>query len=193
MAEVEVAPLRSLDDFLLRTATFQIPNFKNLDKWANRVMNNLLYYQTNYFVMATLVFLVIGVIYPTEMICGMFAISIAFSLFYYVTNTKRSAIHFKEEHPFISLAVIFSGGYFIVYVFGAVIVFLFGIALPLLLIIIHASLRLRNFKNKLTNRIETVGLRRTPMGIFLEALGQEPETTVIAAASDSWTGRFGKS
>ncbi|XP_022250987.1 PRA1 family protein 3-like, partial [Limulus polyphemus] len=152
-------------------------------------------------------------IHPAKMLCGMIAISVAFGLFYYVTNTKRSATRFKQDHPVISLTVIFSGGYFIVYMLGAVIVFLFGIGLPLLLMIIHASMRSRNLRNKLTNKIETVGLRKTPMGVFLEALGQEPDLAVkteleitsrlsqalkrIAAVTDSpsisWAGRFGKS
>jgi len=40
---------------------------------------------------------------------------------------------------------------------------------------IHASMRLRNVKNKLVNKIEVIGLKRTPMGLFLEALGMEQE------------------
>lgn len=40
---------------------------------------------------------------------------------------------------------------------------------------VHASLRLRNIKNKFVNKMEGIGLKRTPMGIFLEELGFEPE------------------
>lgn len=40
---------------------------------------------------------------------------------------------------------------------------------------IHASLRLRNLKNKLENKIEGIGLKRTPMGIVLDALEQQEE------------------
>lgn len=57
---VEIAPLRSLDDFLLESARFQVPNFKDLDKWGNRVFNNLIYYQTNYFLMAAVLFTLVG-------------------------------------------------------------------------------------------------------------------------------------
>ena len=42
-------------------------------------------------------------------------------------------------------------------------------------ILIHASLRMRSIKNKITNKMEYVGLKRTPMGIILEGLGQEQE------------------
>lgn len=41
---------------------------------------------------------------------------------------------------------------------------------------IHASLRLRNLKNKLENKMEGIGLKRTPMGIVLDALEQQEET-----------------
>jgi hypothetical protein len=58
--EVEISPLRSLDDFLLESARFQIPNFKDLEKWGNRVIKNLLYYQTNYFVLAVVIFILVG-------------------------------------------------------------------------------------------------------------------------------------
>lgn len=39
------------------------------------------------------------------------------------------------------------------------------------MIFLHASLRLRNLKNKVTNKIEMIGISRTPMGFILEQLG----------------------
>ena len=42
-------------------------------------------------------------------------------------------------------------------------------------VLLHASLRLRNIRNKITNRMESVGLRRTPMGLFLDELGMESD------------------
>lgn len=89
MNEIELAPLRTLDDFILGSARFQIPNYKDLEKWGNRVVNNLLYYQTNYFLMALVVFLLVGVLHPTQMLFGTIAIGVAFGLFCYFTNTKR--------------------------------------------------------------------------------------------------------
>lgn len=58
--DVEIAPLRPLDDFLLDSARFQIPNFKDLEKWGNRVTSNLLYYQSNYFLLASAIFVIVG-------------------------------------------------------------------------------------------------------------------------------------
>jgi hypothetical protein len=42
-------------------------------------------------------------------------------------------------------------------------------------IFLHAGLRLRNLKNKLANKVETIGIARTPMGVLLEALGATNE------------------
>ncbi|KAL3853183.1 hypothetical protein ACJMK2_016748 [Sinanodonta woodiana] len=175
MADVQLAPLRPLSDFLMGSARFQVPNINDPEKWANRVLNNLLYYQTNYFLKALLVFLIIGIMHPVHMVCGFVAISVAFGGFVYCTNTQWKARQFKQNHPIISVLIILLAGYLLVYMFGAVLVFLFGIAFPMLLILIHASLRMRNIKNKVTNKLEIVGLKKTPMGIILEGLGQEPD------------------
>lgn len=45
----------------------------------------------------------------------------------------------------------------------------------LAVILIHASLRLRNVKNRLENKIEGVGLKKTPMGIIMDLLDQQEE------------------
>ena len=58
--DVELAPLRPLSDFLLEGARFQVPDIQDLERWANRIINNLLYYQSNYMLMAVLVFLLVG-------------------------------------------------------------------------------------------------------------------------------------
>ncbi|KDR23648.1 PRA1 family protein 3 [Zootermopsis nevadensis] len=168
--EVEISPLRSLDDFLLVSARFQIPNFKDFEKWGNRVISNLLYYQTNYFVLSIVIFILVGIIHPMKMLCGMLAIGVAFGLFYYLTNARRSATRFKKDHPVISVLIVLGGGYFIVYMLGSVIIFLLGILLPVVVTFIHSSMRLRNVKNKLVNKMEVIGLKRTPMGLFLDAM-----------------------
>lgn len=61
MAKVELMPLRQwCDDFYPGSDRFAKPDFNDLAKWNNRVVSNLLYYQTNYLVMAIAVFLIVG-------------------------------------------------------------------------------------------------------------------------------------
>lgn len=43
------------------------------------------------------------------------------------------------------------------------------------MILVHASLRLRNMKNRLENKIEGVGMKKSPMGIILDLLDQQEE------------------
>lgn len=60
MAGVQPPPLRTLDDFLLSSARFAVPDVRNLDRWNNRIINNLLYYQSNYFLSVLVFLLLVG-------------------------------------------------------------------------------------------------------------------------------------
>ncbi|XP_070559578.1 PRA1 family protein 3-like [Ptychodera flava] len=175
MDDVQVPPLRSYKDFLGESARFQTPTFNDPVRWNNRVVNNLIYYQTNYFLTAVCIFLVVGCLHPIKMLIGLGAVAMAFGLFVYATEHKREMKRFKQDHPFLSVLAILGAGYFIVYVCGALLVFLWGIALPLAVIFLHASFRMRNIKNKYSTTAETFGLKRSPMGVLLTALGQEQE------------------
>ncbi|KAF5294496.1 hypothetical protein FQR65_LT01622 [Abscondita terminalis] len=173
-SDFELAPLRSLDDFLLESARFQIPNVKDLDKWGNRVCSNLLYYQTNYFILAIIIFIIVGVIHPTKMACG-FIVATAIIVALYLTRNRAALNQFKRKHPLIMIGMVLTVGYCITYMLGSLLIFFVGIFLPISVSFIHASLRLRNLKNKITNRVELLGLKKTPMGILLEELGMEQD------------------
>lgn len=58
--KMELAPLRPWDDFFPGVDRFAKPEFGDLAKWNNRVISNLLYYQTNYFAVVLVVFLIVG-------------------------------------------------------------------------------------------------------------------------------------
>lgn len=48
MSEVQLPPIRTLDDFALGSARLAAPDPCDPQRWCHRVINNLLYYQTNY-------------------------------------------------------------------------------------------------------------------------------------------------
>ena len=56
---------------------FQVPDFNDPGKWANRIVNNLLYYQTNYFLSAIVIFLLITFLNPGEMILGIITMALS--------------------------------------------------------------------------------------------------------------------
>jgi hypothetical protein len=50
---------------------FQIPDIQNSERWFNRLVNNLLYYQTNYFLASFIIFLSVTFFHPQEMMFGL--------------------------------------------------------------------------------------------------------------------------
>lgn len=60
MAKVELTPLRAWDDFFPGWERFAKPDTQDLARWNNRIANNLLYYQTNYLILAVAIFVVVG-------------------------------------------------------------------------------------------------------------------------------------
>ncbi|KAG9335287.1 hypothetical protein AGOR_G00162490 [Albula goreensis] len=175
MADVQPPPLRPLDDFLLGSARFSAPDFRNLERWNNRIINNLLYYQSNYFASAAVFLAIVGYFQPLKLFLGALVVTLVFLGFVWAAENQAAIRRFRRTHPSLSVATILGGTYLVLSMLGGVAVFLFGIAFPILLILIHASMRLRSLKNKMENKLESIGLKRTPMGLLLEALGQEQE------------------
>ncbi|XP_029991198.1 ADP-ribosylation factor-like 6 interacting protein 5a [Sphaeramia orbicularis] len=175
MAKVELTPLRSWDDFFPGWERFAKPDVKDLAKWNNRVVSNLLYYQTNYLATAIVIFLVVGFLNPLEMFTAMAVVSAVFLGSIWAGDNRAAINTFKRQNPTAFIIAVMVLSYFVISLLGSVMVFMTAITLPLTLICAHASFRLRNMKNKLENKIECAGLKRSPMGLLLEALGQQEE------------------
>ncbi|XP_041634252.1 ADP-ribosylation factor-like 6 interacting protein 5a [Cheilinus undulatus] len=175
MAKVELTPLRAWDDFFPGTERFAKPDTKDLAKWNNRVVSNLLYYQTNYLTLAVVVFLIVGFLNPLGMFTAMAVVSAIFLGSVWAGENRAIISNFKRQNPTAFLIAVMVASYVVISILGSVMVFMSAITLPLAMIFAHASFRLRNMKNKLENKIECAGLKRSPMGILLEALGQQEE------------------
>lgn len=174
-AKMELAPLRPWDDFFPGTDRFAKPEFGDLAKWNNRVISNLLYYQTNYFAVAVVVFIIVGFLNPFGMFLGGTVVTLVFAGSVWAGENKATIKNFKRKNPTLFVIGVMVTSYFLLSLCGGVMVFIFGITFPLLLILIHASLRMRNMKNRLENKIEGVGLKRTPMGVIMDLLDQQEE------------------
>ncbi|XP_075430406.1 PRA1 family protein 3 [Ascaphus truei] len=173
--DVQLAPLRAWEDFFPGTDRFSRPDFKDISKWNNRVVSNLLYYQTNYLLLAAGVIAIVGFLSPFNMVLGASVVVLIFLGFVWTSHNKDFIRKFKKQYPTLFVVSIMLVSYFVISLFGGVMVFVFGITFPLLLMFIHASLRLRNMKNKLENKMEIVGLKKTPMGMVIDALEQQEE------------------
>lgn len=173
---LELPPLRSLDDFVLGSARFQIPNIKDFDKWGNRVVKNLLYYQTNYFLMFLAIYGLMMIVNPVKIICGLTvqAMIIAIILHFFSGGQTRflrlRPAPGNDTQKWYILGGALLVGYLLLHWFDAILLSCFTLLLPFSLTFIHSSLRLRNLKNKVTNLATGASLSpSTPMGVFLDA------------------------
>uniref|UniRef100_A0A669D1M7 PRA1 family protein n=1 Tax=Oreochromis niloticus TaxID=8128 RepID=A0A669D1M7_ORENI len=166
MARIEVAPLRPWTDFFPGSDRFAKPDTKDFTKWNNRVVSNLLYYQTNYLALVTFVFLLVGCKQQGE-----FLGFIVFVVSVWVGENGAAINNFKKQKPSAFIILIMVASCILISVLGSIVVFMWAITLPLILIFAHASFRKRNMKNKLG-----FGLKKTFMGILLDSLGQQEET-----------------
>jgi len=163
------APFRSMDEFILKTERYQMPTFSDRPKWNNRVVSNLLYFQTNYFVVA-LTFILLGTFtHAQEVTFGTFAILLA-GLVAFIGFTKdQTILQQRKEHPYLLLSAIVVVCYLFISQLANVLVVTFTVLLPMFIVLLHASLRMRDLKNKVNNQVEG-NLRHTVMGSILDAL-----------------------
>lgn len=112
---------------------------------------------------------------PFGMFLGAVVVALVFMGSVWAGENQAMVKNFKKKNPSVFVVCVMVASYFLLSLCGGVLVFMFGITFPLLLILIHASLRLRNMKNKMENRIEGVGLKKTPMGIIMDLLDQQEE------------------
>lgn len=71
----------------------------------------------------------------------------------------------------VCLVVVFVVGFLVFWVVGGVCIFLFSIVGLVFLILVYVLLCLCNFKNKIENKIESIGFKWMLMGLLLEVLG----------------------
>jgi len=171
--QCELPPLRSLDDFVLGSARFQMPNIQDLDKWGNRVTKNMLYYQTNYFVLGIILIALLALNNPGQTVLGVLAVALIIAGFIIVNPAQIQGQPQQQalagSTGWLYLGGLIAGVYFTLYLFSSLLYVGLIVLLPFCVAFLHASFRLRNLKNKLSNAIDEK-LRYTPMGVFLEAM-----------------------
>jgi PRA1 family protein 3 len=129
---IQFAPLRSLDDFLLESARFQLPNFSDFEKWGNRVVKNLLYYQTNYFILALIELIIIGLVQPMKIFLGIASIvAVFYALIMIYGQNNATARQLQSVNRYAVFALLGGITYIFLYMFDAVLLVLFAILLPI--------------------------------------------------------------
>lgn len=168
--DIVIARQWSVDEFILGKSRFQLPSFTDLAKWNNRVVTNLLYYQTNYLALAVLFALLSCFIHAKDIVVGISAIGLLVSALLAGFSKNPKFVRTRSEHPYVVVVIAGAIGYYFIYVLPSIIILLFSLAVPLLVIFVHASIRLRNLSAKINEKVEKLHLRQTLMGQLLDLI-----------------------
>lgn len=117
--DVNIAPLRAWDDFFPGSDRFARPDFRDISKWNNRVVSNLLYYQTNYLVVAAMMISVVGFLSPFNMILGGIVVVLVFTGFVWAAHNKDILRRMKKQYPTAFVMVVMLASYFLISLFGS--------------------------------------------------------------------------
>lgn len=154
---------RSIDDFLVGGARYEMPNFRDMEKWNNRILQNLIYYQTNYFAAGALIAALLAVASPQQTAWLTFAVALAAGAVYALrVQPSLSAAYVPAHLRTYVLSVAVTAAVLVVWAAGAVTFGLLLVLVPAFAALVHASLRKRNVSNKLVNLLTDA--RHTPMG-----------------------------
>uniref|UniRef100_A0A914EG85 PRA1 family protein n=1 Tax=Acrobeloides nanus TaxID=290746 RepID=A0A914EG85_9BILA len=172
---VQFAPIRSVEEFIFDKNRYEMPSFNDLKKWNNRVTSNLLYFQSNYFIIL-LAFVIMGSFFYSKAITiGLSAITIVVIILAFSLSKSPNFVQMRADHPYVLLAVIIAACYYFIYFLPSVLTVLFTFALPLVTIFVHASIRLRSIRNRINQQMDNV-LRRTAMARFLDTFNIDLKT-----------------
>ncbi|CAF0736306.1 unnamed protein product [Adineta steineri] len=173
---LRIAPLRSMREFIggneWAKPTFNPSEFGELQK---QVIANLIYYQTNYGAIAIPFLLLVAFFCPTAIIFGLLVLAALLAGFVHTQKTRTALTVLAHDRPIVVLILLLVAAFVIIRMFGTVFAFLFGIALPLALIVGHATARTQTLQNKAENAVEELSLQSTPMGLLLHWLGTKTE------------------
>ncbi|CAL8080778.1 unnamed protein product [Calicophoron daubneyi] len=158
-------PLRGFSEFLGGAAVFSIPQESS---YKERIFSNLIYYQSNYFLITVSVLLLSSFLYPFSILVGL-AVSLGPVLLLMLADVSPSTV----RSPKVSIPVI-AGATLMLFLVGRhLLYFIITLLLPMLVVLLHSMTRQRNIRSRITRIVESRGpmSRKTPMGYLLEILG----------------------
>ncbi|XP_074600774.1 PRA1 family protein Jwa [Brevipalpus obovatus] len=167
---ISLAPFRS-KDFM---GKFMLPAYNDPPRMKSRIRDNLLYYQTNYFIIWISVYFLASFFRPGRMFCGLISLFLAIIIYLSLKLKHPQMNSLKRQYPYV-----FAGGIFLAalsaWYFFDTLLYVWGLSFPLLIILSHATFRARTLNNKLTKKInqamENLGGIGTPMGYLLSSIG----------------------
>ncbi|XP_053153015.1 PRA1 family protein 2 isoform X2 [Hemicordylus capensis] len=137
MSEVRLPPVRALDDFLLGSTRLATPDLRDLQRWHNRVINNLLYYQSNYLLVLGAGLLLGAYFRPMLTLLSGTLITLIFMSFVWTAENKAPVRRIRRNYPGTCLSAVLGSAYFLVSLFEGSATFLVFIALPIMYLLVR--------------------------------------------------------
>ena len=94
---------------------FEMPELNNIEKMSGKVVSNLLYYQTNYFVSFATIFLLVFFFVPWKMIYIVILLALVFGAQYYMSLHHVHVKVWKRTHPTAVMTATFFIAMFFLY------------------------------------------------------------------------------
>lgn len=164
-----VPPLRPFSEFATKTGKFELPEFQDVDRFASKTVNNLIYFQANYFIAMSVFIVPTLLFYMNDFALCVFSMGGAMALAKSLSATQPVIASLTHNHPMLFSVSIQSVAYLVVLYLGSVSVYMASIVIPMALVVLHASLRTRPGN---TQSLEKTTAMRSPMGVILELLGE---------------------
>ncbi|XP_067042114.1 PRA1 family protein 3-like [Acropora muricata] len=182
---VTLPPMRSLRDFLT-DAQFSSPTFNDLERMNNRIINNLIYYQSNYILTVIVIFLVVGFLHPKDLLIGAISLAVTLTVFGVAQSHKPQLAKIKRQYPLLVPVAVIGCAVLVVRALASILVFVWGFIMPLAVVMLHAATRKRNVKNKFANTVELFKEDVSPMTIILSKICNTEEGTEEERTNNSW-------
>lgn len=174
--KMKLAPFRSMSEFILDSGKYTPPTFNDLKRFNNRVISNLLYYQTNYFAISVAVFGLFLLIQFGRLLTGAFGIGFTLATGLFAMDRIPQAASLRRAYPMATYGALAVNLMVLYATLRPVMFFLLVVLVPILFWILHASMRSRGIKNKVSNKMEQIGAHvyaNTPMELIVTSLGLE--------------------
>ncbi|XP_038141180.1 PRA1 family protein 3-like [Cyprinodon tularosa] len=158
-----MSPLKEWSDFFPGLKGFAFPN--NFREFEERLISNLLYYQTNYLVLSTAVFILAGLKDPMGFITGL-AVLFAVYLVLVWAGEIQPLLSLKRWRPLAFLITVIVVNYVVIYSFARIRKLAPPTSFILTVITPHVSFRNRGI-SEVAYMKEATGLGGSAMGILL--------------------------
>lgn len=169
LSQCSIPPPRSLAEFIIYPKRWKVPDFKNCQKLTDQVKKNLLYFQTNYFIMSAIFCAIVMFASMKSLLTGIISTAVVSVsvLFFFDYVPQAQAI--KRDHPTCVIVLGLTFCFVLWHALSSILAVIAIVIAPIPLWLLHAVFRCS--ENLLDSTMKNDFFKSTPMGLILRLLG----------------------